>query len=63
MLQEHVNNTVNVSDFPWTLKLAGVTPLYKKELKIEKANYHTISVLPNLSEIFENILDKQMTFF
>ena len=39
-------------------------PIYKKECKTEKSNYRPISILPNLSKIYERLLYDQMyTYF
>ena len=51
----YVNKSISSSTFPSILKLADITPVYKKDLRYEKSNYRPISVLPNLFKIFENI--------
>ena len=45
--------------FPDKLKLADVSPIYKKLEAIFTNNYRPISVLPVVSKIFERIMDKQ----
>jgi len=45
--------------FPSELKLADVSPIFKKLESIHKENYRPISVLPVVSKIFERIIDKQ----
>ena len=62
-LNQTVNNTINFSDYPSNLKNADVTPAYKKDSRNDKSNYRPISILPNLSKIYENILNKQMTLY
>ena len=44
-----------MSNFLLILKLADITPVYKKDSRYEKSNYQPISVVPNLSKIFGNV--------
>lgn len=53
-----MNNTINISDFPSTLNLTDVTPATKS---YEMTKH--ITVLLVSSQIFENILYKQITAF
>ena len=57
------NSSINVSKFPENLKLADITPTYKKGKKDIKGNYRPVSILPNLSKIFEKHIFKQMSHF
>ena len=41
---------------PDELKQADIKPIYKKESRNEKENYRPVSVLPNLSKIFERCM-------
>ena len=50
-LSDIYNNSVTLSNFPNSLKLAEVTPAYKKDGTIDKNNYRPISILPSLSKI------------
>ena len=43
--------------------MANVTPVYKKGNRSEKDNYRPVSILPNLSKIFERCLCKQISTF
>ena len=45
--------------FPSKLKLADISPIYKKLETVKKGNYRPVSVLPVVSKIFERIMDKQ----
>ena len=47
------NNSIKLSTFPEILKHADITPLYKKGKKDIKGNYRPVSILPDLSKIFE----------
>ena len=57
----YVNKSISSSTFPSILKLADITPVYKKDLRYEKSKYRSISVLPNLSKIFDNVLNGQIS--
>ena len=57
------NSSINMSKFPENLKLANITPAYKKGKKDIKGNYQSVSVLPNVSKIFEKHISKQMHIF
>ena len=50
-----INNT-----FPDKLKLADISPVFKKEDKTNVKNYRPVSVLPAISKIFERVLQKQV---
>ena len=47
--------------FPAALKLAHVTPAFKKGSKNSKENYRPVSILPNISNIYERCVYKQMS--
>ena len=42
------------------MKYAEVTPIHKKDVKTEKENYHPISILPNLSKVYEGLMYNQI---
>ena len=46
--------------FPTGMKYTKVTPSHKKDDKTDKENYRPISVLPNLSIVFERIMYNQI---
>ena len=50
------NNAVNRGVFPSELKQADIKSIYKKESRNEKEIYRPVSVLPNLSKIFERCM-------
>ena len=47
--------------FPESLKLAGVTPVYKKSDPTLVSNYRSISVLPTMSKVFERLMHHQVS--
>ena len=48
------NRSLEKSVFPPSMKLANVTPVYKKGNRSEKDNYRpvSVSILPNLPKVF-----------
>ena len=59
-LQLLVNNAISNGKFPENLKLADVTPIFKKKDPLDKTNYRLFSVLPAVSNIFERSIQKQI---
>ena len=49
--------------FPNKLKLAEITPVYKKKDPTLVENYRPVSVLPSISKFFERIMQKQFSNF
>jgi len=49
--------------FPSKLKLADITPVYKKKDPTLVENYRPVSVLPSVSKIFERIIQKQFSSY
>ena len=48
------------SQYPNGLKYADVTPAFEKDDKSDKSNYRAISILPNLSKVYERIMQNQI---
>ena len=46
--------------FPKNLKLANITPIFKKGDSNLTKNYRPISVLPSVSKVFERLIQKQL---
>ena len=42
------------------MKYAEVTPVHKKDDKTDKENYCSISILPNLSKVYERVMYNQI---
>ena len=57
------NRCITEGIFPSALKLARVTPVYKKGVASIIANYRPISVISNLSKIFESIIYKRISAY
>ena len=58
-----INITINKNEFPSFLKLADVIPVFKKGSKNSKHNYRPISILKNISKVFERVMFKQIGDF
>ena len=58
----YVNKSRRSSIFS-SILIADITPVYKKDSRYEKSNYRPISILSNLSKIFENVLYDQISSF
>ena len=62
-IAENFKLCLSKGEFPEILNIAEVTPIYKKANLFEKDNYRPISILSNISNIFERIIDNQMNNF
>ena len=60
LLQIWNEEIVTGQKFPGNLKLADVTPIFKKDDRTSTKNYRPVSILPVVSKIFERIIQKQI---
>ena len=60
VLHRLFNETITKGVFPNNLKLADVTPVFKKDDPFDKKNYRPVSVLPTISKIYEKLMQKQI---
>ena len=64
ILLPFITNSKNLSIekgcFPEELKLAEVSPIFKKKDDLDKPNYRPVSVLPHVSKVFERIMYHQI---
>ena len=58
-----INDCLEKGILPDDLKLADVSPIFKKEDSLKKENYRPVSILPHMSKVFERILYKQIDTF
>ena len=58
---ENVNNMIDTDIYPEQLKWAVVKPAHKKGSRTDKENFRLVSILPNISKIYERCLFKQLT--
>ena len=48
ILLDEFNKSLALGIFPSSMKLANITPVFKKDDRTDKSNYSSISILPNL---------------
>ena len=60
-MYQSFNNMINVCIFATSLKLANITSVYKKGSVSSKENYRPVSILPNISNIYERCLFKPIS--
>ena len=58
-----INDCIEKGIFLDDLKLADVSPIFKKEDSFKKEDYRLVSILPHMSKVFERILYKQIDTF
>ena len=58
---ENYNNCISSFVFPSYLKNAIITPAHKKGPKTSKDNYRPVSILSNISKIYERLIFKQIS--
>ena len=63
ILLARFNDSVEKSNFPSFLKKANITPVFKKGDRNSKDNYRPVSILPNISKIFERCIFRQLYRF
>ena len=60
LIYKHFNYCIDKGEFPNDLKHADIVPIYKKNSKCEKENYRPVSILSNLSKIYEKLMYNQL---
>ena len=60
-LTKLINEAIRVGRFPDELKIAEVTPVFKKSDQLKKENYRPISILSHISKIYERIIHNQIS--
>ena len=62
-LVSNFNDSIEKSNFPSILKNATITPVFKKGVRDSKDKYRPVSILPNISKIFESCIFRQLFNF
>ena len=57
------NLSLDTGVFPRKMKIAIIIPVFKKEDKQDCNNYRPISLLPNISKIFEKVIKNRLSKF
>ena len=60
LICKHFNYCIDKGEFPNDLKHTDIVPIYKKNKKYEKENYRPISILSNLSKVYEKLMYNQL---
>ena len=60
LIYKYFNYCIDKGEFPNDLKHASIVPIYKKNNKYEKENHRPVSILSNLSKIFEKLMYHQL---
>ena len=63
LLAASLKGAIKTYNFPNCLKLADITPLYKKGRKDNKENYRPVSILPALSKILKRIIFEPISVY
>ena len=63
VLVSNFNDSIEKSNFPFILKNATITPVFKKDDRNSKDNYRAVSILPNISKIFQRFIFRQLSNF
>ena len=54
------NYCLEKDEFPCVFEHADVVPVHKKKEKTDKANFRPVSILPNMSKIYEKLIYQQL---
>ena len=63
IMTQIINMSIDNDCYPDDLKLAAVSPVFKKKNDLEKENYRPVSVLSHVSKVFERIMYQQVGDF
>ena len=55
-----INNSIEASTFPNFVKEGNAAHVYKKQDSMAKENYRPVSILPQLSKVFEQVMTDQI---
>ena len=61
VITDDYNNCVAIGIFPDCFETAEVIPTYKKDKPTDKTNYRPISILSNISKIYERLMHDNMS--
>ena len=63
ILLSSFNDSIEKSNSPFSLKKANIRPMFKRGDRNSKDNYRPVSMLPNMSKIFEQCIFRQLYSF
>ena len=61
ILTNCINKSIEAGCFPDSLKAANITPIFKKDDPLDKANYRPVSTLPLISKVYERLIYSQLS--
>ena len=61
VITDDYSNCISIGIFPECFKTAEVIPTYKTDKPTEKTNYRPISILSNISKIYEGLMHDDMS--
>ena len=61
ILTNCINKYIETGCFPDSLKAANITPTFKKDDRLDKANYRPVSILPLISKAYERLIYNQLS--
>ena len=61
ILTNCINKSSETGCFPDNLKAANITPIFKKDDTLDKANYRPVSILPLISKVYERLIYNQLS--
>ena len=59
----HFKKSLENGKFPNSLKLANITPVFKRDAHTSNNDYRLVSVLPIFSKILKRLLSRQLSVF
>ena len=62
VLLTEFNESLKLNRDPHSMK-STITPVFKKNDRTDKLNYRSVSILPNLSKVFERCIYKQLSAY
>ena len=62
-LANYFNGSIKKDEFQNELKAADISPIFKKQDRLNKENYRPVSALPTISKIFERVFFDQLAKF
>ena len=60
VLHKLINTSITSGTFPDQLKIADISPVFKKDDATNAKNYRPISVLPSVSKVYERLIQNQL---
>ena len=54
------NNALSISEYPFSLKLADIAPIFETDHRTNKTNYRPISTHPTFSKVYERFMQNHI---